>query len=67
MNLNRYVFVPMILLLTLLPYALGHVTGSNLQNFQYNADLVAIAPIVDGYLDDPVWGESNPRKNWIKI
>lgn len=62
MNLNRYVFVTMSLLLTVAPYALGHVTGSNLQNFQYNADLVAVAPIVDGYLDDPVWEKMTPGK-----
>lgn len=62
MNLNRYVFVTMSLLLTVAPYALGHITGSNLQNFQYNADLVAVAPIVDGYLDDPVWEKVIPGK-----
>ena len=62
MNHNRYVFVAMSLLLTVVPYALGHVTGSNLQNFQYNADLVAVAPIVDGYLDDPVWEKVIPGK-----
>lgn len=62
MNLNRYVFVTMSLLLTVASYALGHVTGSNLQNFQYNADLVAVAPIVDGYLDDPVWEKVIPGK-----
>ena len=27
----------------------------NLQNFQYNAELAPVAPIVDGYLDDPAW------------
>ncbi len=36
-------------------YALAHLTGNKLQNFQYNAELVSVAPIVDGYLDDPAW------------
>lgn len=44
------------------PYALGHVMGGNLQNFQYNAELVPVAPIVDGYLDDPVWEKAIPGK-----
>ena len=62
MNLNRYVFVTMSLLLIVVPYALGHVTGANLQNFQYNADFVSVAPIVDGYLDDPIWEKVIPGK-----
>ena len=38
--------------------ALGHLTDEKLQNFQYNAELVSVAPIVDGYLDDPVWEDA---------
>lgn len=62
MQLNRHVFVAISLFLIAVPYALGHVTGANLQNFQYNADLVSVAPIVDGYLDDPVWEQVIPGK-----
>ena len=62
MNLNRYALLTMTFLLMAVPFALGHVTGANLQNFQYNADLVAVAPIVDGYLDDPVWETVVPGK-----
>lgn len=51
-----------ILLLTLAPYTLGHLTDENLQNFQYNVELVPVAPIVDGYLDDPVWEDALPGK-----
>ena len=47
MKLNRHIFVAISLFLIAMPYALGHVTGANLQNFQYNADLVAVAPIVE--------------------
>lgn len=43
-------------------FALGHLTDEKLQNFQYNAELVTVAPIVDGYLDDPVWEEAVPGK-----
>ena len=43
-------------------FALGHLTDENLQNFQYNAELVSVAPIVDGYLDDPVWKDALPGK-----
>ena len=62
MNLNKHIFLTISFLLMTVPYALGHVTGANLQNFQYNAELVAVAPIVDGYLDDPVWEKSIPGK-----
>ncbi len=55
MNFNKQIFAIIILLLVMVSQALGHVTGRNLQNFQYNAELAPIAPIVDGYLDDPVW------------
>ena len=51
-----------ILLLTVFSYALGHLRDENLQNFQYNAELVSVAPIVDGYLDDPVWEDVLPVK-----
>jgi hypothetical protein len=43
-------------------HALGHVTGGKLQNFQYNAELAPVAPIVDGYLDDLVWERAIPGK-----
>ena len=62
MNFNRHIFVAMSLLFMAVPCVLGHVMGANLQNFQYNADLVAVAPIVDGYLDDPVWEQVIPGK-----
>ena len=62
MNFSKQILVIMILLLVVTSYALGHVTGSNLQNFQYNADLAPVAPIVDGYLDDPVWKSAIPGK-----
>ena len=56
MNFNKQILAITILLLIItVSYALGHVTGRNLQNFQYNAELVPVAPIVDGYLDDPAW------------
>ena len=55
MNLNKHILVMIILLLATASHALGHVTGRNLQNFQYNAELTPVAPIVDGYLDDPAW------------
>ncbi len=55
MNFNKQMLATIILLLTMVSYALGHVTGGNLQNFQYNAELAPVAPIVDGYLDDPAW------------
>lgn len=51
-----------ILMLTVFSYALGHLRDENLQNFQYNAELVSVAPIVDGYLDDPVWDDVLPAK-----
>ena len=62
MNLNRHILAVLSLLLLTVPCALGHVMGANLQNFQYNADFVAVAPVVDGYLDDPVWEQVVPGK-----
>ena len=55
MNFNKQILAIVILLLITVSHALGHVTGRNLQNFQYNAELAPVAPIVDGYLDDPAW------------
>ena len=62
MCLNRHIIAIFCFLLVTIPYALGHVTGRNLQNFQYNAELASVAPIVDGYLDDPVWETAIPGK-----
>lgn len=62
MCLNRQIIITISLLLMATPYALGHVTGESLQNFQYNAELASVAPIVDGYLDDPVWETAIPGK-----
>lgn len=62
MCLNRQIITLIGFLLMTTPYALGHVTGENLQNFQYNAELASVAPIVDGYLDDPVWETAIPGK-----
>ena len=62
MSLNRQIILIMSLLLMTTSYALGHVMGGNLQNFQYNAELASVAPIVDGYLDDPVWETAIPGK-----
>ena len=47
-----------VLLLMAMSYASGHITDENLQYFQYNAELAPVAPIVDGYLDDPVWEDA---------
>ena len=55
MKLRTYMLLTSVLLLAAMSYALAHLTGEKLQNFQYNAELVPVAPIVDGYLDDPVW------------
>ena len=62
MNLNKQILAIIIFLSATMPHALGHVTGERLQNFQYNADLAPVAPIVDGYLDDPVWERVTPGK-----
>ena len=62
MNLNKQILAIIIFLSATMPHALGHVTGERLQNFQYNADLAPVAPIVDGYLDDPVWERVIPGK-----
>ena len=62
MSLNKQIIVIISFLLMITPSVLGHVMGENLQNFQYNAELVPVAPIVDGYLDDPVWEKAIPGK-----
>ena len=62
MNFNKQILAIVILLLVTVSHALGHVTGRNLQNFQYNAELAPVAPIVDGYLDDPVWDRATLGK-----
>jgi len=62
MNANKQIILTSLLLLTTGFYALGHLTDGELQNFQYNAELVSVAPIVDGYLDDPVWEVALPGK-----
>ena len=63
MNLNKQIIIVTIpLLLMITSYALGHIRGENLQNFQYNAELASVAPIVDGYLDDPAWETAIPGK-----
>ncbi len=60
--MRTQILLASVLLLTVMSYALGHLTDENLQNFQYNAELVPVAPIVDGYLDDPVWEEASVGK-----
>ena len=60
--MRKQILFTSLLLLTVLSYALGHLKDENLQNFQYNAELVSVAPIVDGYLDDPVWEDVLPAK-----
>ena len=62
MSINKQIIVIIGFLFMITPYALGHIMGENLQNFQYNAELTAVAPIVDGYLDDPVWETAVPGK-----
>ena len=62
MYLNRQIIAIICFLLMTATYALGHVTDRNLQNFQYNAELASVAPIVDGFLDDPVWETAIPGK-----
>lgn len=62
MKFNKQLLTILTLLSLTTSYALGHVTGSNLQNFQYNAELTSVAPIVDGYLDDPIWERVIPAK-----
>lgn len=57
-----HTFLIGLLLLTVVSYALGHLNDRHLQNFQYDAELVTVAPIVDGYLDDPVWENALPAK-----
>lgn len=51
-----------VLMFIVVSFATGHLTDENLENFQYNAELVSVAPIVDGYLDDPVWEDILPAK-----
>ncbi len=60
--MRKQILLAGVLLLTVVSYTLGHLKDENLQNFQYNAELVSVAPIVDGYLDDPVWEEALPGK-----
>lgn len=60
--MRKQFILSIVLLLTVMSFALGHLTDENLENFQYNAELVSVAPIVDGYLDDPVWDEALPAK-----
>lgn len=62
MHTRKHTFVVALFLLMTIPYALGHLTGGKLQIFQYNAKLVPVAPIVDGYLDDPVWEDADAGK-----
>lgn len=60
--MRTQIILTSVLLLTVMSYAFGHLTDENLQNFQYDAELVPVAPIVDGYLDDPVWEDALPAK-----
>ena len=60
--MRRKILLTGILMLVVFSNALGHLIDENLQNFQYNAELVSVAPIVDGYLDDPVWDDVLPAK-----
>lgn len=60
--MRKKILLSGILMLTVFSYALGHLRDENLQNFQYNAELVSVAPIVDGYLDDPIWDDVLPAK-----
>ncbi len=62
MGLNKQTLATIGIVLITTVHALGHVTGRNLQNFQYNAELAPVAPIVDGYLDDPAWERAAPGK-----
>ena len=62
MDLRKQILATIMFLLATAFPTLGHVTGSNLQNFQYNAELAPVAPIVDGYLDDPAWERATPGK-----
>lgn len=62
MHTKKQLLLTALFLLMTIPYALGHLTGAKLHNFQYNAELVPVAPIVDGYLDDPVWEDADPGK-----
>ncbi len=62
MTFNKKLILIITLLLITTSYALGHIIGKNFQNFQYNAELAPVAPIVDGYLDDPVWETAVPGK-----
>ena len=62
MHTKKQLLLTALFLLMTMPYALGHLTGAKLHNFQYNAELVPVAPIVDGYLDDPVWEDADPGK-----
>ncbi len=54
----KKIILTSVLFLIGLSYALGHLVDEKLQNFQYNAEFVKVAPIVDGYLDDPIWEDT---------
>lgn len=56
--MRKQILLVGVFLLIMVSYVLGHLTDENFQNFQYNAELVPVAPIVDGYLDDPVWEDA---------
>lgn len=55
--MHKLILFACVLLLSV-TISFGHLTDENLLNFQYNAELVPVAPIVDGYLDDPVWEDA---------
>ena len=57
-EVRKQILLVGVFLFIMVSYVLGHLTDENFQNFQYNAELVPVAPIVDGYLDDPVWEEA---------
>lgn len=51
-----------VLLVTLMliatAYSVAHIVDSETGlNFQYNAKFTEVAPVVDGFLDDPIWEE----------
>ena len=56
--MQKKIILTSVLFLIGLSYALGHLVDEKLQNFQYNAEFVKVAPIVDGYLDDPIWEDT---------
>ncbi|MCY4404495.1 MAG: hypothetical protein OXD54_18170 [Candidatus Poribacteria bacterium] len=60
--MQKQILLMSVLLLMVVSFASGHLIDEKLENFQYNAELVSVAPIVDGYLDDPVWEDVLPAK-----